>query len=158
MAARASRAVRVLALAAFGLSLLVGSVRAQERLLTLSIVNFNSLLSPRFETVTEPFSLVTSQFLLFKPESVLRPGGEPSRPEALHLSATLFGNLIEPAAANQIPLTRSESRERNLFGLWSWLGAGYGQIFYDRKVPAYTQHGAGQEEPTFGYLKVTFSF
>ncbi len=146
--------LRTLALAACLLALLSTSLRAQDRILTLSIVNFNSLFSPQLQTVQETLPMMTSLSI--------RPGessiaGRPAFQESVSFATTLFFEKpFQPEPVNVNFSARQNGRASS--GIWSWVQAGYGQTFYDRLVPAYAQHGAGQEERSYGYLKISFRF
>ena len=153
-AALLRNSVRFLVLAVCGLVLLAHSARAQDRVLTLSIVNFNFLLNPPFQTIQDTLPIMAS--LSIRPEQSSM-AARPVFQEGASFATTLFlETTFQPEAVNVFSLARQNGRAA--FGIWDLVQAGYGQTFYDRMVPAYAQHGAGQEEPTYGYLKISFRF
>lgn len=154
LAALLRNSFRFLALAACVLALRSTPLHAQDRILTLSIVNFSSLLNSRFPMVSDTLPVMTS--LSLRPVEGFM-ANRPAFQESVSFTTTLFFEKpFQPEPVNVNFLARQNGQASS--AIWNRVQAGYGQTFYDRLVPAYVQHGAGQEEPTYGYLKISFRF
>ena len=150
--------VLLLTATALGLIALATPARAEERMLTLAMVNFESLLGPRMPMFKDRLPSLA-------PRSQDAPAGraatdeKPAFEESLSFTATLsIADAAEPDAGRSIVLLRQDSRGKNLLKLLDRFGAGYGQLFYDQTAEIYGRNGTGWEEPGYGYLKVSFRF
>ena len=133
------------------------SLRAEGPILTLAMVNYDSLVNRRVVrdvlVAKVDHSLTLTQEEL-DPRSVLS-----FFTEKISLPTTEFlERRPPPGASNPLLLTLKNYGEDGRSHVWASLTVGYGQIFLYKTVTIYGRNGSCFEEPGCGFLKVNFDF
>ena len=150
---------RAFLLLLLGLLCACNSLRAESPILTLAMVNYDSLASRQARVVRDNFvarvnhslSLTSTEL---EPNSVLS-----FFVEKISLPTTEFlEKRPGPEAPNPLLLTLRNYSEDGRSHVWASLTAGYGQIFLYKSVAIYGRNGSVWEEPGCGFLKFSFNF
>lgn len=151
-----SPAVRLVAALCVALPL---ALQAEGPILTLAMVKPGDLLKRQFQTVKERLGVGLSR------AAQSQPATSAAEVPALSLTANLVLSLTVPLQkradaepGSSVMLTRTNLRELGRSKMWASIEAGYGQFFSDKEPTIYGHNGSRWEEPSCGYLKLSFSF
>jgi len=156
---------RWIAIAVSAFLFAIASAPADDRILTLAMVNYSLLPAHQVQTMRDNYpGLVPTVFKA------------PDEPAATSAVLTFFSAQISISPArfaemqaqierpfqleppNVLALAGQASSDRGFARVWNRLGAGYGQVFYDKTAVLYGRNGTRWEEPGCGYLKISFRF
>ena len=154
------RKLSIAAVFATALSLLLPfTTFAEGPVLTLAMVKPGDLLKRQFQPLKERLGVGAPRATQPQPAAPSVDSRRLMLTEKIILSLNVpLEKRSDSEPGSSVMLTRTNLRELGLSRMWASLEAGYGQFFSDKGPMIYGRNGARWEEPSCGYLKITFSF
>jgi hypothetical protein len=150
---------RVFLLVLLGLLCATASLRAEGPVLTLAMVNYDSLASRQARAIRNSLVTKVDRPVSLTPEELAPDGILSFLAEKVALPTTTFLQTRPLSEApNPLLLTLKNYGEDGRYHVWASLTAGYGQIFLYKSVTIYGRNGSCWEEPSCGFFKFSFNF
>ena len=135
------------------------ALHAEGPILTLAMVKPQDLLKHQFQPIKDRLGVGSQRAVQSPPPASTRDVPELSLPDKIEFSITLpLRKRAESDPGSSVTLSRTNLREFGLSKMWASVEAGYGQLFSDKGPTIYGHNGARWEEPSCGYVKLSFSF